>query len=308
MPETTATTAASDKRALRLLIVDDNANEHEQICQNLGNGGGPFKIDSALGFVRGLERIAADHHDCVLIANRLNGRGGIDLMREAMDRHLTTAPFIILGQSGDSENEHNALAAGAADWLEKDALPPNLLQRSVRYVVDSYHSREHLADLELIDPLTSLPTSVLFWHLLGQSFERAKRNKETLAALALYLNGLSDINETHGWEGGDDALRTQALRLRGSLRASDCIARLSGARFMILLENIPDPAEVNIVAEKIVEIVTPSFEHDGKPVTMAPSIGVSFFPLNAQSAQGMVRDAMIAMDRAIGDGASLRFA
>ena len=60
--------------------------------------------------------------------------------------------------------------------------------------------------------------------------------------------------------------------------------------------------------EKIVEIVTPSFEDNGTPVMMAPAIGISFFPLNAQSAQGLVRDAMIAMDRAIGDGASLRFA
>lgn len=294
--------------SLRLLVVDDNADEFERISRNLGNGDGPFEIDSALGFVRGIERIAGEHHDCVLIANRLNGRGGIDLMREAIDRHLTRAPFIILGQTGDSEGEHDALAAGAADWLEKDALPAALLQRSVRYVIDSNQSREKLADLELIDPLTGLPTSVLFWHLLGQSFERAKRNKETLAAVALYLNGLSDINEAHGREGGDAALRTQALRLRGSLRASDSLARLGGAKFMVLLENIADPAGVNILAEKIVEIVTPSFEYKGTPVTMTPAIGISFFPLNAQSAQGLVRDAMIAMDRAIEDGASLRFA
>ena len=301
-------TSAPKDRSLRLLVVDDDTDEHKRICQNLGNGEGRFEIDSALGFVRGIERIAGKHHDCVLVANRLNGRGGIDLMREAIERHLTKAPFIILGQSGDSEGEHEALAAGAADWLEKDELPAALLQRSVRYVVDSYHSREKLADLALIDPLTSLPTSILFWHLLDQSFERAKRNKETLAAVALYLNGLSDINQTHGWEGGDAALRTQVLRLRGSLRASDCVARLGNARFMVLLENIPDPAGVNIVAEKIVEIVTPSFEYNGTPVTMTPSIGVSFFPLNAQSAQGLVRDAMIAMDRAIDDGVSLRLA
>lgn len=295
-------------RSLRLLVVDDNADEYERICRNLGNGEGPFEIEPALGFVRGIERIAGEHHDCVLIANRLNGRGGVDLMREAIDRHLTDAPFIILGLSGDSQGESDALAAGAADWLEKDALPAALLQRSVRYVIDSNRSREKLADLELIDPLTSLPTSILFWHLLGQAFERAKRNKETLAAVALYLNGLSDINQAHGWEGGDSALRIQALRLRGSLRASDCLARLGGTRFIVLLENIADPAGVNIVAEKIVEIVTPSFEFNGTPVTIAPAIGISFFPLNAQSAQGLVRDAMMAMDRAIEDGASLRFA
>ncbi|MHA1538281.1 MAG: diguanylate cyclase domain-containing protein [Alphaproteobacteria bacterium] len=299
---------AAENRPLRLLIVDDDAGEHEQVCQNLGNSKGPFEIDSALGFVRGIERIASENHDCVLIANRLNGRGGLDLMREAIDRHLTTAPFIILGQSGDAEGEHDALAAGAADWLEKDELPAALLQRSVRYVVESYQSREKLANLELIDPLTGLPTSVLFWHLAGQSFERAKRNKETLAGVALYLNGLSTINETHGWDGGDAALRTQALRLRGALRANDCVARLGGARFMILLENIPDPADVNIVTEKIIEIVSPPFEYQGAAVALSPAIGVSFFPLNAQSAQGLIRDATIAMDRAIDDGASLRMA
>lgn len=297
-----------EDRALRLLIVDDDASEHERICRDLGNGEGPFEINSALGFVRGLERIASEHHDCVLIANRLNGRGGIDLMREAIDRHLTNAPFIILGQTGDVDGESDALAAGAADWLEKDELPASLLQRSVRYVVDGHQSREKLANLELIDPLTSLPTSILFWHLLGQSFERAKRNKETLAAVALYINGLSAINEAHGWQGGDAALRIQALRLRGALRASDCVARLGGSRFMIVLEDIPDPAHVNIVAEKIIEIITPSFECEGQSVTMAPAIGVSFFPLGAQSAQGLIRDAMIAMDRAIEDGSTLRMA
>lgn len=297
-----------EERSLRLLVVDDNAGEHEQICQNLGNGEGPFEIDLALGFVRGLERIAAEHHDCVLVANRLNGRGGIDLMREAIERHLTKAPFIILGQPGDSNGESDALAAGAADWLEKDQLQASMLQRTVRYVVESYNSREKLADLELIDPLTRLPTSILFWHLLGHSFERAKRNMENLAAVALYLSGLSHINETHGWDGGDAALRTQALRLRGAMRASDCVARLGGARFMLLLENIPDPADVNVVSERIFEIVTPSFEYNGQSVTITPAIGVSFYPLNAQNAQGLVRDAMIAMDRAMEDGASLRLA
>lgn len=304
MPET----SAPRDRSLRLLIVDDDADEHERISRNLGNVEGRFEIESALGFVRGIERIAAERHDCVLVANRLNGRGGVDLMREAIARRLTRAPFIILGQSGDGEGEHDALAAGAADWLEKDALPAALLQRSVRYVIDSTQSAAKLADLELIDPLTGLPTSILFWHLLGQAFERARRNKETLAAVALYLNGLSGINEAHGWEGGDAGLRTQALRLRGALRASDCVARLGSARFVVLLENIPDPAAVNIVAEKIAETVTPSFEINGQPVTMAPSIGVSFYPLNAQSAQALIRDAMIAMDRAIDDGASLRLA
>ncbi len=77
---------------------------------------------------------------------------------------------------------------------------------------------------------------------------------------------------------------------------------------MVLLENIPDPADVNVVSEKIIEIVTPSFEYNGQSVTITPAIGVSFYPLNAQSAQGLVRDAMIAMDRAMEDGASLRLA
>ena len=75
----------------------------------------------------------------------------------------------------------------------------------------------------VLDVLTGIASDELFWHLLSKAVQRAQRQAHNLALLAIYVQGLTALNEAHGHEVGDAALRVVASR-----RAAQVAQRLLG--------------------------------------------------------------------------------
>ncbi|MBV8445160.1 MAG: sensor domain-containing diguanylate cyclase, partial [Candidatus Dormibacteraeota bacterium] len=87
------------------------------------------------------------------------------------------------------------------------------------------------------DALTGLPNRALFVEHLERAVANAGRTGSTLAVVFLDLDRFKFVNDSLGHNIGDRLLEAVALRLRGTLRASDLAARLSGDEFAILVEN-----------------------------------------------------------------------
>lgn len=269
---------------------------------------GPYgKIVPVVKTAEVVHTLQSDHYDCVVLGGALGHSGGMELITASLGGGpLETPPIVVIGdETASSDDAYNM---GAADWIDGDSLSPALLGRSIGFAVASREAKQRLSALALIDDATGLPSETLFWHLLEHSFERAKRYKEKIAVFATYLTGIGAINDAHGWAAGDDALRTCARRLRGTLRASDVIARLHGAKIAVLVEAFDDVAELNTVARKIEETIEPGFEVDGEPVALNPVTGVAIYPIAAQSPIALVRQAVDSMDVAVEDDVQLRFA
>lgn len=82
----------------------------------------------------------------------------------------------------------------------------------------------------------------------------ATAGTDTLAVLMVDLDRFKPINDTHGHNVGDAALREVANRLRASLRASDVVARWGGEEFLVVLAGAP--AEYTaLVADRLREAV-----------------------------------------------------
>ena len=78
-----------------------------------------------------------------------------------------------------------------------------------------------------------------------------------VAVLAVDLDGLKRVNDTHGHATGDDLLRETARRLRTVVREHDLVARLGGDEFVLLCSGV-DPAGAVRLADRVVrEISTP---------------------------------------------------
>ncbi|MCB1740634.1 MAG: bifunctional diguanylate cyclase/phosphodiesterase, partial [Gammaproteobacteria bacterium] len=112
------------------------------------------------------------------------------------------------------------------------------------------------------------------------------------------LDRFKYINDTLGHDVGDRLLMTVARRLRGSLRESDTVARLGGDEFAVVLEGISRPEEAIMVGEKLRHAVSRPYRIDGHQVFTSPSIGLSFFPDDASSVDGLRKCADLAMYRA----------
>jgi len=155
----------------------------------------------------------------------------------------------------------------------------------------------------LQDTLTNLPNRLLFNDRLETTLKEAHRTGEMFAVLFTDLDRFKSINDSLGHGVGDEVLIAVAKRLRGAVRASDTVARYAGDEFTIILRHIIQRDDVMRIAEKIVRVMeVPLTLADGSELHITASIGVSFYPDDAASAERLLKHADVAMYSAKGMG------
>jgi diguanylate cyclase (GGDEF)-like protein/PAS domain S-box-containing protein len=156
-------------------------------------------------------------------------------------------------ETADGQSAH--LVMIVEDITERKALEAALVHRSLH------------------DPLTGLPNRLLFQDRLWHALERGRRENTPTCVLIADLDGFKAINDELGHPMGDLVLVTFAERLRSVLRASDTAARLGGDEFSIVCENT-EPADADVLAERLRSSVTEPLPLSGRMVTIGLSIGI----------------------------------
>jgi len=125
-----------------VLFVGDHENDHRLLCHLLEQLR-PLKwrLLWESGADRGLERMAANEGEVVILMHRLRRQSGLELMRGARARG-SRAAFVILTESDDRELDEEAFRAGAADCLPKGQLTPLLLDRVLRAAAERRRTSE----------------------------------------------------------------------------------------------------------------------------------------------------------------------
>lgn len=125
------------------------------------------------------------------------------------------------------------------------------------------------------DVLSGLLNRRAFMTLSERFFSSARRYQTALSVIMLDIDHFKNINDTHGHDVGDLAIKWLADKLRDDLRDSDCVARVGGEEFALLLPNTDIESAV-LVAEKIrVNIECSRFELKGTDIPLTTSAGVS---------------------------------
>ncbi len=148
----------------------------------------------------------------------------------------------------------------------------------------------------LRDAVTGLAREDLVWQMLNHGLSRAQRTEQNLAVLVIYAEGLGEINQTYGEQVGDKILATQADRLQGLLRGTDTVGRFSGTKLVVLLETITETADVQLVADKIVQALSQPVPVPGGLARLTCSIGIALYPSTASTPEDLIRRATEAMD------------
>lgn len=213
-------------------------------------------------------------------------------------------PVIGLVDSEGSQIAQAAVAAGAIDIVAASDLSAVVLRRAIRYALARRDSERKLTRLRLFDPVTSLPSQILFWEILSLAVRRAKRNKDFFAILLVDVENLPD---GQGEDGAyqDLAMRELAERITPTLRGSDTIARFDQQQLAILAESMPRVEDIQIVAEKIIEEIGRPLSAGIGPVALNAAIGISLYPTSATGAEGLLSRATDAMLQARERGANM---
>jgi diguanylate cyclase (GGDEF)-like protein len=151
----------------------------------------------------------------------------------------------------------------------------------------------------LTDQLTGLPNRRWLHRYLPQELARAERPLTEVALISIDIDGFKTINDVHGHEMGDRALRIVANALLSVCRSYDVCARLSGDEFVIVLPNCSrDAAEMRRteLQQRVGELEL--YASSGARLALGASAGIALFPeegrtgeeLLAIADRGMYRD------------------
>ncbi len=128
---------------------------------------------------------------------------------------------------------------------------------------------------------------------------QAEADGYELVILSIQLNRFKAINDRHGYDVGDRALRMIASAIEQHAADGNLVARLAGDEFAIACaaprEAVPN---AEVMAEQLLHAITRPLEAEGKLVQVGAFIGIAASRPEDVPIPGLLRRADIALDRA----------
>ena len=144
---------------------------------------------------------------------------------------------------------------------------------TLRDVTGNANLREQLRAQSLTDELTGLHNRRGFFTLGERPFKMAQRGQPHVQLCFVDLDGIKSINDTHGHEQGDLALKDAADLLRQTFRETDIIARLGGDEFAVLCLSPASATEETPPFDRLQENVTAFNNASHRPYELSFSMG-----------------------------------
>lgn len=162
-------------------------------------------------------------------------------------------------------------------------------------VTEQREANQRIWQLAHHDHLTKLPNRRLFFDQLELALAKAESDGHKFAVLFMDLDRFKYINDALGHDVGDEVLKRVADRLAGCVRGGTTLVRLGGDEFAVLLPHIEHVNEAKNLAETILHAVPECISFDGHEFFLTMSIGIALYPVSAESAAALVRNADMAM-------------
>jgi signal transduction histidine kinase len=126
---------------LAILLVDDDEVDRLAVKRMLRQAGLDAEVEEHSSWEGALSAAKARRFDCLLLDYRLPGADGISLLRD-LRFHGVGLPVVALTGQGDEEVAVELMKAGAADYLNKNTLTSERLERSLRYALSMHRAEE----------------------------------------------------------------------------------------------------------------------------------------------------------------------
>ncbi len=269
------------RRAITTRHADDPVAEGE--WSRVPDPGGP------------IEKLLNDPAQDPLFIDHENDFGMRDELEAAGEAAVVLVPLstedTLLGVLGVSVLDRPERVAPTSDLLDRlsgvAAQGATALQNG-RLVDQMTHQALH-------DQLTGLANRLQFADQLRKAVNRARQRDELVTMFYIDLNGFKPVNDEFGHDIGDQLLTEVGQRLTGCLRASDLVARLGGDEFAVLITTQTSGEDADALAERLADTFVEPFQIDGHRLRVGASIGRAVFPIDAATADGLLRQADASM-------------
>ncbi|MGB6242290.1 MAG: EAL domain-containing protein [Castellaniella sp.] len=171
-------------------------------------------------------------------------------------------------------------------------------------ITDRLQAERTAHRLTFYDSLTDLPNRRLALERLSQQIERAQQDKSYGALLQIDLDNFKKINDTQGYQVGDQVLSAIASRLARTTRERDMVAHTSADEFVVLVDGLGleqrDAARTAMhIADKLRQSISSSaLTIQDNPAFITASIGLTLIHPGSKTTDQVMREADMATQRA----------
>lgn len=193
----------------------------------------------------------------------------------------------------------------ASVWLEDHGRwwpgPDGKPQRArgvLRVINDRYWEEQRLLYRSDHDELTGQLNRIRLTEALQAVLGRTQRTGHPCAFLMVAVNNLAVVNETFGFDIGDEVISAAARKIKERLRGGDVLGRYSSNKFGVILHDC-GPGAMRIAAERFMKGVRDhTIMTSACQLSATLSIGGVVLPDQADTVQHAVNHALTALDRA----------
>lgn len=182
-------------------------------------------------------------------------------------------------------------------WPSADGTP--VRARGVIRVIDNkYWEEQRLLYRTDHDELTGQLNRIRLTEALSAVIGRCQRLHTPAAFLIVAVNNLATINETFGFDVGDEVIAATARVIKEKLRAGDTLGRYSSNKFGVVLNDC-GPGAMRIAADRFMKAVRDAtIRTSACQLSATISIGGVVLPDQADTVHAALSHALQALDRA----------
>ena len=155
-----------------------------------------------------------------------------------------------------------------------------------------YSDLRHRSDFDL---LTDVHNRFSLDKYLDRQIDEARQNAGIFGLIYIDLDEFKQVNDLYGHQVGDLYLQEVALRMKRQLRNVDMLARLGGDEFAVLLPLVRNRAKVEEIAQRLDRSFDEPFTVEGFVLHGSASVGISVYPEDALTKDGLLSAADAAM-------------
>jgi len=253
---------------------------------------GPFVVQACARLAELDDQLQLQARDAVLVDLAL--AGGTDKLAHwpGLPRAVLESAVIAIGPEPTPGMCLRLLQAGVREVLSSREASPEVLGRVLRLAIERKRIDDAARRAYSIDLTTGLPNHNQLQEHMTHLLALREREPASMALIVLHLDGFRGAEAGLGTEAANVLRRKAAVRLRGSLRASDVVASLGPDMFAVLLAWLDAQDDADVVARKLMAAVNQPFQVAGQDVPISARLGVSQYPTHGKDAQTLMRHAI----------------
>jgi diguanylate cyclase (GGDEF)-like protein len=182
-------------------------------------------------------------------------------------------------------------------WVGADGKPERA-RGIVRLVNERYLEEQRLLFRSDSDELTGQLNRIRLTEAVSAVIDRSTRHHQPAALLICAVNNLAVINETFGFDIGDEVISAVGRKIKEKMRGGDIIGRFSSNKFGVIIQDC-GPGAIRIAAERFMKAVRDAHvKTSACQISATISVGGLIIPDQAQSVQQAFNFALQALEKA----------